>query len=120
MQSAKEILEIVKQRGFNVLELSRQTGILAPRIYKWLEGKGRPKVEDAQKLVNWARKNLDKVIIEVPIIHTEETPKKEEVSHLQIINNLTESNRMLAEANLILARKINPEKPNIVKRGNHH
>lgn len=66
MHSAKEILEIVKQRGLNVSEFSRQTGILAPRIYKWLEGKGRPKVEDAQKLVNWGRKYLDKVLNEPP------------------------------------------------------
>lgn len=60
MQTVDEILKYIKQNGVNVSELSRNTGILAPRIYKWLEGKGRPKVEDAQKLNNWYRK-LDKV-----------------------------------------------------------
>lgn len=49
--------------------------------------------------------------------------KQDGIDPLSIIANLTESNRMLAEANLILANKINPEStkpPSQFKTGNHH
>ena len=45
-----EIIEKIKKSGVSVAELSTQTGIPTPRIYKWLDGSAKPKHEDAIKL----------------------------------------------------------------------
>lgn len=60
MQTAVEILKIVKQRNLNVQEIERTTGISSGRIYKWLKGVSKPKVEDSEKLKEWAARYLDK------------------------------------------------------------
>lgn len=56
----KPLKEIVKERmdelEINVRELSRQTGIPAPRIYKWYDENGKPanpKHNDIQTLQEW-------------------------------------------------------------------
>jgi len=54
-----DILSIIKENRMNVLEIERQSGIPSSRVYKWLEGKGKPKVEDWEKLQKWANDNLE-------------------------------------------------------------
>lgn len=61
MQSIAEILKIINEKNLNVSDISRRTGIPGTRIYKWLDGKGRPKVEDAAKMQAWAGKYLEVV-----------------------------------------------------------
>lgn len=60
MQTAVEILKIIKQKNLNVQEIQRTTGINSGRIYKWLQGISKPKVEDSEKLKKWAAQYLDK------------------------------------------------------------
>lgn len=50
--------------------MSKETGISAYKIYKWLDGKGNPKHEDAQKLEEWLSPNLE----ESPQKGTSSTP----------------------------------------------
>lgn len=45
----------------SVLTMSKETGIPAYRIYKWIDGKGKPKADDTSTLEEWLSDNLDKV-----------------------------------------------------------
>lgn len=103
--------EEMKRRKVKVPTLAELTGIPKDRIYAWYRDNTNPKKEDQDILEAWLN--------EVPFKKNEEIIKGAEIDPLQIIHNLTESNRILAEANLILANKINPGKPTI-KSGNHH
>lgn len=60
MQTAGEILKFIKQNNLNVQEIERTSGISSARLYKWLQGIGKPKVDDSEKLQKWASKHLDK------------------------------------------------------------
>lgn len=119
MQNPKQILDIIKERNLNVLEIARNSGIPSSRIYKWLDGKGQPKLEDSEKLLKWAKKNLDNVPrapqedgIGITMEEEEHTYKKTEPNQskdsgiltLQALVNLTESNKQLAESNHSLSR----------------
>lgn len=73
MQRIETILKTIKERNINITELSRITGIPNTRIYKWLDGKGKPKVDDAEKLQHWAKKNLEEVPRETGNTSTEAT-----------------------------------------------
>lgn len=46
---------VMKERNVSVLELSRQTGIPSPRIYKWYQSDTNPKLEDAEVLESWIK-----------------------------------------------------------------
>lgn len=61
MQTIEEILKIIKEKNLNVADISRRTGIPGTRIYKWLDGKGNPKVVDSGKILDWAANNLEVV-----------------------------------------------------------
>lgn len=61
MQTIEEILKSIKEKNLNISEISRKTGIPGTRIYKWLDNKGKPKVDDSEKIKEWAKNNLDKV-----------------------------------------------------------
>lgn len=61
MQKTSEILEKIKSQRLNILEVSRQSGIKSARLYKWLDGIGSPKVEDSERLKEWAGKFLEQV-----------------------------------------------------------
>lgn len=65
MDLMEEILKIINQKGLNVLEFARKTGISSDKIYKWRRGEGKPKYEDAQILAKYLNLKL------------EETPKPE-------------------------------------------
>lgn len=43
----------------SILTMSKETGIPAYRIYKWIDGKGNPKSVDTGKLEEWLSDNLD-------------------------------------------------------------
>jgi uncharacterized protein YPO0396 len=43
----------------SVLTMSKETGIPSYRIYKWIDGKGKPKAEDSAKLEEWLNDSLD-------------------------------------------------------------
>jgi hypothetical protein len=43
------------------LKMSNETGISAYKIYKWLDGKGKPKHEDAVKIGKWLGPNVEVV-----------------------------------------------------------
>lgn len=43
----------------SVLKMSKETGIPSYRIYKWIDGKGKPKAEDTSTLEKWLNGNLD-------------------------------------------------------------
>lgn len=45
-----ELLEKIRELGFNPTSISKYTAIPDGRIYKWYAGKGSPKIEDLKKL----------------------------------------------------------------------
>lgn len=59
MQQIDQVLKEIKKKKVNILELSRNTGIPSPRIYKWLSSKGKPKADDESKILAWAALNLE-------------------------------------------------------------
>lgn len=61
LQTIEEILKVIKEKGHNVQQIARESGIKADKIYKWLDDKGSPGYEDGTKLVSWASSNLDKI-----------------------------------------------------------
>lgn len=103
MQNSKEILNIIKQRGLNVQEIERQSGIKGGRIYKWLNGAGNPKVEDSEKLIKWAGQYLEDVPRATKEAEAVQGPDKEKGLTMQALVNLTESNKTLSDSNKILA-----------------
>ena len=61
MQLIERVKRKIEKESLSVLTMSKETGIPAYRIYKWIDGKGNPKTEDAGKLEKWLNENLDKV-----------------------------------------------------------
>lgn len=61
MQLIERVKEKISKESMSVLTLSKETGIPAYRIYKWIDGKGNPKSEDTGKLEEWLNASLDKV-----------------------------------------------------------
>lgn len=59
MQLKQRILAKLEKDDMSVLKMSKETGISASRIYKWLDDKGNPKTEDAKKLELWLNGNLE-------------------------------------------------------------
>lgn len=59
MNYLRDILNIRKEKGVSVVELSTITGIPAARIYKWESGKGNPKADDVRKLQDWMDGNIE-------------------------------------------------------------
>lgn len=56
MQIIDQIRVEIAKKSYTVLKLSNETGIPSARIYKWLDNKGKPKVEDAKLLEEWLTK----------------------------------------------------------------
>jgi len=91
------------------LEISRQTGIPAQRIYKWLSSKrekpSNPKGEDIFKMIEWAKKNLKsdfsaKIPTLVPASDKfEEVTQKPTFDHelLSLIRELKNDNTRISE-----------------------
>lgn len=82
IQTIDIILEKIKSEEISVAKVSKETGIPDQRIYKWKSGKGKPKSEDVQKLLNW---------------HLEQVPKVEEKADNALMA-LIETNKALAVA----------------------
>lgn len=61
MQLIDRVNEKLQKKSMSVLTMSKETGIPSYRIYKWQDGKGRPKADDAAILEKWLNDNLDKV-----------------------------------------------------------
>jgi SOS-response transcriptional repressor LexA len=57
VQTIDEILDIIKKSGISVQDISKQTGIKDQNLYKWLQGKSRPKAIDFGLLSNWVEIN---------------------------------------------------------------
>lgn len=43
----------LKKKGVTIYQFSKETGIPKERVYKWEQGKGTPKEEDAQRIRAW-------------------------------------------------------------------
>lgn len=56
MQIITNLQDILKQKGYSVLQFSKEAEISAYKVYKWFDKKGSPKHEDVQKINNWLRK----------------------------------------------------------------
>lgn len=100
MQDLQAVLDVIQEKGLNVQQFSRETGIPSARIYKWRAGEGAPKVEDVGKIQNWLRKTS------INQKKTEEIPSPTNPAtdtQMEIINKLANSNNTLAEANKRLA-----------------
>lgn len=61
MQLIERINERLQKKTMSVLTLSKETGIPSYRIYKWIDGKGKPKAEDTAILEEWLNTDLNKV-----------------------------------------------------------
>jgi hypothetical protein len=61
MQLIERVNDKILKESISVLKLSKDTGIPAYRIYKWIDGKGNPKAADSAILEKWLSGNLDKV-----------------------------------------------------------
>ena len=61
MQIIDDLNRVLKEKKLSVLKVSKETGIPASRIYKWLDGKGRPKHEDVQKVQGWIKGDLEEI-----------------------------------------------------------
>lgn len=61
MQIVDQIRDKLEKESVSVLKMSNETGISAYKIYKWLDGKGNPKADDALIIKKWLSGNLDKV-----------------------------------------------------------
>lgn len=61
MQLVDQIRGKLQKESVSVLKMSNETGISAYKIYKWLDGKGNPKADDAVIIKKWLSGNLDKV-----------------------------------------------------------
>lgn len=59
MQLIERINDKLLKESKSVLKMSKETGIPSYRIYKWIDGKGNPKTEDAAILEQWLSGNLD-------------------------------------------------------------
>lgn len=59
MQLIERVIEKIERESMSVLKMSKEIGIPAYRIYKWIDGKGRPKSDDTAKLEKWLSGNLD-------------------------------------------------------------
>lgn len=99
--------ETMDRRGISFLELERQTGIKANRMYKWYQQDTNPKKEDSDLLEKWLN-DLDKVPPE-PAHETATTdktmaaePQKSLTEHALFL--MAQSNNMMAEA-MLLAEK---------------
>lgn len=53
MQIIDEILNYLKENELNVQKISKESGISADRIYSWKRERGKPKLEDSEKLIKW-------------------------------------------------------------------
>jgi hypothetical protein len=60
MQLIERVNDKLLKKSMSVLTMSKQTGIPAYRIYKWIDGKGNPKTNDAAILEEWLNGRLDK------------------------------------------------------------
>lgn len=103
-----KLFDALKQRKMSVPEFSLQTHIPKDRVYKWRQQGTNPKSEDEKIILAW--------LGEMEIVPREAKREKSEytpsglLEAMSIIANLTESNRMLAEAQLLLAKNINSER----------
>jgi len=61
MQLIERVNNKLSTESMSVLKLSKETGIPSYRIYKWIDGKGNPKANDAAILEKWLSGNLDNV-----------------------------------------------------------
>lgn len=66
MQIIERLQNKISEDRLSVLKISKETGIPAYRIYKWLDGKANPKHEDVQILEKWLSKGVEKLTKEKP------------------------------------------------------
>jgi transcriptional regulator with XRE-family HTH domain len=88
--------EEMDTRKISFLELERQTGVKANRMYKWYQQDTNPKTDDADTLEKWLND------LEKPIEHAQ-VKEPEATFADKSLNNLTESNKVLSDANKTLA-----------------
>jgi phage repressor protein C with HTH and peptisase S24 domain len=60
VQIIDELQNIIKEKGYSVLQFAKEADISAYKVYKWFEQKGNPKHEDVMKIEKWLN-NLDNV-----------------------------------------------------------
>lgn len=54
----------MEKRNVSVYKFSKETGIPKERIYKWLQGKGKPKLEDSAAITKWLNlKGMEEVTL---------------------------------------------------------
>jgi transcriptional regulator with XRE-family HTH domain len=88
--------EVMDTRKISFLELERQTGVKANRMYKWYQQDTNPKTDDADILDKWLN-DLEKDT------GTNVVNEPEPTFADKSLNNLTESNKVLSDANKTLA-----------------
>jgi transcriptional regulator with XRE-family HTH domain len=95
-----KVKEEMKKRKVSVLELSKETGIPSPRIYKWYQEGTNPKADDVVLLSKWLSGNLEKPLM------VEEGESIYKPSMEVALLNLSESTNKLSDSNLINAKNI--------------
>jgi len=53
MQIIRLLKDKMQESNITVSKISKETGIPAPRLYKWLDGTNTPKYEDIKTLERW-------------------------------------------------------------------
>lgn len=97
-----------KKRGLSAEKLAEVLGTSKDNIYKWEKGHRPQSGEAYQKVENWLGGKLENVPRE-----TESTDRGIDTL-MQAVLNLTESNKILAESNRVLAYKINSDGTGVI------
>lgn len=116
MQIIDRLIEKIGDKRGMVSIISKDTGIPSGRIYKWIEGKGNPKVTDSNLLQKWMD-DLEKVpfttdeppsseMNEPDLIITRELPG-EPGNYQLLIFELKEQNKLLKTQNELLKTSLN-------------
>lgn len=93
-----KLFEALKKNKVSVPKFSKITGIPADRIYKWKQEGTTPKKDDEKVISEWIASPSLEISPKINDEHSEKIYTAEDV------RNITESNRMMAEAMLIDAR----------------
>jgi transcriptional regulator with XRE-family HTH domain len=101
LQIVDQIREKLQSKGLSVLKMSNQTGISAYKIYKWLDGKGKPKHEDVVKIGKWLGNNIE----EVPSAELQESNGQPDDLPTLLSQLMQKQNQLMEMQNKILAEQ---------------
>lgn len=104
MQLLDELFAIIEKKKVSILKFSKETGISSDRLYQWKANRGKPKVEDYEKIQNWIIKNTEQEVSPAQTPETtEDTKPPPDQSDLQ---KLIDATLLTAKASVINAEAL--------------